>query len=180
MFELPAREQTTSLADYPSRFPAYPYNDVTSAANVPRDVPPQAKWILRRASCCDYRAAKTPGADRRVLSSYTIWLCLTCHTCVARCPMEVDLPKAMDILRAESLRLHLVHSNASDIVAFHSSFNNTIKRFGRLWEFGLICGIQAAHSAFTARRCSRSADAAEGKALAHPFIPEEVRTPDFF
>ncbi len=52
--------------------------------------------------------------------------------------MEVDLPKAMDILRAESLRLKLVHPNAKDIVAFHTSFMNTIKRFGRLWEVGLI------------------------------------------
>ncbi len=52
--------------------------------------------------------------------------------------MEVDLPKAMDVLRAESLRLSLVHRSAKDIVAFHTSFNNTIKRFGRLWEVGLI------------------------------------------
>jgi len=52
--------------------------------------------------------------------------------------MEVDLPKAMDVLRAESLRLNLVHPNAKDIVAFHTSFNNTIRRFGRLWEVGLI------------------------------------------
>ena len=27
---------------------------------------------------------------------------------------------------------------AKDIVAFHTSFINTIKRFGRLWEIGLI------------------------------------------
>ncbi len=52
--------------------------------------------------------------------------------------MEVDLPKAMDVLRAESLRLNLVHRKAKDIVAFHTSFINTIKRFGRLWEVGLI------------------------------------------
>ena len=63
-------------------------------------------------------------ADRKVLSSYSIWLCLSCQTCVARCPMEVDLPKAMDVLRSESLRLNLVHPCAKDIIAFHRFFSS--------------------------------------------------------
>ncbi len=79
-----------------------------------------------------------PVFDETVLSSYTIWLCLSCQTCVARCPMEVDLPSVMDALRAESLRRNLVHPKAKDIVAFHRSFLDTIRRFGRLWEVGLI------------------------------------------
>ncbi len=78
------------------------------------------------------------GSDRTVLSSYALWLCLTCHTCVARCPMEVDLPRVMDILRQESLRRKLVHKRAKDIVAFHRSFLDTIRYSGRLWEVGLI------------------------------------------
>jgi len=77
-------------------------------------------------------------SDRTVLSSYALWLCLTCHTCVARCPMDVDLPKVMDILREESLHRKLVHPRARDIVAFHRSFLDTIRHFGRLWEVGLI------------------------------------------
>ena len=81
---------------------------------------------------------KTAEADRQVLGSYTLWLCLACHTCSARCPMEVDLPKVMDALRSESLSRKLIHPKAKDIVAFHTSFLNTIQRFGRLWEVGLI------------------------------------------
>jgi heterodisulfide reductase subunit C2 len=77
-------------------------------------------------------------ADQKVLSSYSIWLCLTCHTCIARCPMEVDLPKVMDVLRAESLRRNVVNKHAKDIVAFHKSFIDTIRNFGRIWEVGLI------------------------------------------
>lgn len=76
--------------------------------------------------------------DRAVLQSYTIWLCLSCHTCIARCPMEVDLPVVMDVLRSESLKRKLVHPRAKDIVAFHTSFLNTVKRFGRMWEVGMI------------------------------------------
>jgi len=52
--------------------------------------------------------------------------------------MEVDLPKVMDVLRAESLHRALVHPRAKDIVAFHKSFIDTIRNFGRLWEIGLI------------------------------------------
>jgi heterodisulfide reductase subunit C len=78
------------------------------------------------------------SADEKVLGSYTIWLCLSCHACVARCPMEVDLPTVMDTLRAESLRRKLVHPRAKDIVAFHVSFLDMIRRFGRLWEVGLV------------------------------------------
>jgi heterodisulfide reductase subunit C len=44
----------------------------------------------------------------------------------------------MDALRSESLRRKLIHPKANDIVAFHTSFLNTIQRFGRLWEVGLI------------------------------------------
>ncbi|HVN47902.1 MAG TPA: 4Fe-4S dicluster domain-containing protein [Bacteroidota bacterium] len=86
------------------------------------------------------RHLQTRDADseKKVLSSYSIWLCLACQTCIARCPMEVDLPKVMDVLRIESLHRHLVHPKAKDIVSFHTSFINTIKRFGRLWEIGLI------------------------------------------
>ena len=76
--------------------------------------------------------------DEKVLGSYTIWLCLSCQACIARCPMEVDLPTVMDALRAESLRRKLAHPRAKDIVAFHRSFLDTIRRFGRLWEVGLV------------------------------------------
>jgi heterodisulfide reductase subunit C len=77
-------------------------------------------------------------AEQTALSSYTIWLCVTCNTCVTRCPMEINLPAVMDVLRAESIRQHLVNRRANDIVAFHKSFLNTIRRFGRLWEIGLV------------------------------------------
>jgi heterodisulfide reductase subunit C2 len=80
----------------------------------------------------------TPSSDTKVLGSYTLWLCLSCHTCVTRCPMEIDLPTVMDTLRQETLRRHLVHPRAKDIVAFHKSFLNTVSRFGRLWEVGLV------------------------------------------
>ncbi len=78
------------------------------------------------------------GFDRKVLSSLSIWLCLTCQTCLARCPKEVDLPRVMDFLREESLRLGLVNRKAADILTFHESFIGSVESCGRLHEMGLI------------------------------------------
>lgn len=79
-----------------------------------------------------------PALDEEVLRSYTIWLCLTCEMCYARCPKEIDLPKVMDALRAESLRRRLANPRARDIIAFHRSFLDSIKRCGRLYEILLV------------------------------------------
>ncbi len=81
---------------------------------------------------------ESAALDEEVLRSHTIWLCLTCETCLARCPKEVDLPKVMDALRAESLRRKLVNPKARDIIAFHRSFLDSIRTCGRLWEILLI------------------------------------------
>jgi heterodisulfide reductase subunit C len=79
-----------------------------------------------------------PELDDQVLRSYTIWLCLTCEMCYARCPKEIDLPKVMDSLRAESLRRRVTNPKAKDIIAFHRSFLDSIKRCGRLYEILLV------------------------------------------
>jgi heterodisulfide reductase subunit C len=79
-----------------------------------------------------------PELEEEALRSLSIWLCLTCETCLARCPQEVDLPRVMDYLRQESLRRGLIHPKARDILAFHRAFLDTIRKSGRLHEVGLI------------------------------------------
>ncbi len=84
-----------------------------------------------------------PEFDRKVLGSLSIWLCLTCQTCLARCPKEVDLPRVMDFLREESLRQGMVNAKARDILKFHESFVGSVEACGRLHEMGLIQQLQA-------------------------------------
>ncbi len=79
-----------------------------------------------------------PENDDAILRSKSIWYCLTCEMCIARCPMEVDIPVMMDFLRTESLRLKKTHKEAKNIIRFHKAFLNTIKRNGRLHEMGLV------------------------------------------
>lgn len=85
----------------------------------------------------------TPEMEEKVLRSMTIWLCLTCETCIARCPQEVDLPKVMDFLRHESIRLGLTNPKAKDIISFHKAFLDSIQLTGRLYEMGLIVDYKA-------------------------------------
>ncbi len=78
------------------------------------------------------------GLEEKVLRSEAIWLCLTCETCVTRCPKEVDLPRIMEHLREESRARGLVNPRARDILAFHEAFLGAVKATGRLYEVGLI------------------------------------------
>jgi heterodisulfide reductase subunit C len=82
-----------------------------------------------------------PEFDEKALRSHSIWLCLTCEMCVARCPKEVDLPKVMEFLREESFRRGMVNPKAKDILAFHKAFLDAIRHTGRLYEVGLISSV---------------------------------------
>jgi heterodisulfide reductase subunit C len=138
MFETSLERRATSLADHLFRTSGVSVQRCYQCGKCSAGCPASGEMDVTPSVVLRLLQTQTKEAESKVLSSYSIWLCLACQTCVARCPMEVDLPKAMDDLRAESLRLNLVHPKAKDIVAFHTSFVNTIKRFGRLWEIGLI------------------------------------------
>ncbi len=86
--------------------------------------------------------ADLPGMEEEVLASAAIWLCVTCETCVSRCPQSVDLPKIMDRLREESRARGLEHPRAKDILAFHDAFLGSIEKSGRLHEVGLIAAYK--------------------------------------
>ena len=77
------------------------------------------------------------GRREKVLSSKTIWLCASCHTCSVRCPNDIDIAKVMDTLRHLSLQSGLKAGEA-EIPIFHSVFLDTIKATGRIHELSLI------------------------------------------
>jgi len=83
------------------------------------------------------------GHDKTALGSFSIWACLACETCYARCPQEVDIPKVMDFLRSKSTRRKMVNSRARDFLKFHKTFLDSIRYTGRLYEIGLIAGYKA-------------------------------------
>lgn len=86
------------------------------------------------------RMLQTGDTDglQKILGSESIWLCLSCETCYARCPVELDIPKVIDYLREKSFLERKVHPRARKLIAFHEAFLHSIGRNGRLHEMGLI------------------------------------------
>lgn len=74
------------------------------------------------------------GAEEWVLSSSTIWLCLSCEVCSTRCPAEINIAKVMDTLRKISVD-DKYSTPQSSIVNFHNTFLDSVKKHGRLSEF---------------------------------------------
>ena len=84
-----------------------------------------------------------PDLEEKVLRSFSIWVCLTCEMCFARCPMSIDIPKMMDQLRQKSLAEKKANKKAKEIIAFHKSFLDSIHYTGRLYEIGLFADYKA-------------------------------------
>ncbi len=72
----------------------------------------------------------------KVLSAEAIWLCLTCETCVARCPNDCDPARIIDALRETAMRES--RTVPRRIAAFHRSFLDQVRLTGRMFELGLM------------------------------------------
>ena len=77
------------------------------------------------------------GRREKVLTSKTIWICASCHTCSVRCPNDIDIAKVMDTLRHIAGRSDLKPGEA-EIPIFHAAFLESIKSTGRIHELSLI------------------------------------------
>jgi heterodisulfide reductase subunit C len=73
------------------------------------------------------------GKRDQVLSSKTIWLCLSCETCITRCPNQVDIARMMDVLRQMAIE-EGAGAREKNILKFHEAFLAGIKRGGRINE----------------------------------------------
>lgn len=78
---------------------------------------------------------------REVLKSDTIWLCVSCETCITRCPNEVDIARMMDVLREMAIEGG-IGAKEKNILKLHESFLSCIKRRGRINEPLLVAGYK--------------------------------------
>lgn len=75
------------------------------------------------------------GMKDKLISSKAIWLCASCQTCVSRCPMKVDTPSLIDKLRMAAKG---APRDVDNIRIFNETFLNSVKRFGRVYELGMM------------------------------------------
>ena len=73
------------------------------------------------------------GKRDQVLSSKAIWLCLSCETCITRCPNQVDIARMMDVLRQMAIEEGF-GAREKNVLKFHEAFLAGIKRGGRINE----------------------------------------------
>jgi heterodisulfide reductase subunit C len=76
------------------------------------------------------------GMREDVLSSHTIWVCSSCHTCTARCPRSIELTTLMMSLKNLSMKEKLASSKTKP--KFHQSFFDVVNKYGRLSESALM------------------------------------------
>jgi heterodisulfide reductase subunit C len=75
------------------------------------------------------------GMEEQLLASKAIWACASCHTCVSRCPMNVDTPAMIDKLRIKATS---APKEMDRVRIFNEVFLASVRKFGRAYEFGLM------------------------------------------
>ena len=77
------------------------------------------------------------GQHEKLKKSQTPWICASCHTCITRCPNEVDLPRFMDWLK-ETLHKEEAAIEQKNTLLFHRSFMQEVAKRGRVFEGGMM------------------------------------------
>jgi len=83
------------------------------------------------------------GARAFVLADESIWLCLGCETCSARCPNQVEPARLIDALRELAAKDEAASAAVPRrLGAFHQAFLKQIAQHGRVFEFGLVAAYK--------------------------------------
>jgi heterodisulfide reductase subunit C len=90
------------------------------------------------------------GRGDDIISSRTVWVCVSCETCTTRCPKEIDIARIMDAGRQLALEegTRPEGREIRDLVRFHRAFLGQVKKYGRLFEFGMVRSYKLASGHF--------------------------------
>lgn len=78
------------------------------------------------------------GQAVKAMSAESIWQCVSCQTCTARCPKQVDCAATLDALRQVSLARGVASPARERVILFQRAFLDNIRRNGRINEVELI------------------------------------------
>ncbi len=81
------------------------------------------------------------GQRGSALGNRFIWECTSCHTCVTRCPQQVDIPAMNDALR-EIGRREGVAAKGTAVPVFNEIFLETVRKRGRIHEISLMASFK--------------------------------------
>ena len=76
------------------------------------------------------------GLKEQVLSSASLWYCLSCSMCSLRCPNNIDVAAIMETLR--HMAREQGHVTVPRMEKFWMSFLDNVRAFGRAYEIGTM------------------------------------------
>jgi heterodisulfide reductase subunit C len=77
------------------------------------------------------------GAGDELLQTDLIWTCLSCETCYARCPHQINFPAVIDALKSIALEKGAARPKGNAPL-FNRLFLNTVKSYGRAYDLQAI------------------------------------------
>jgi heterodisulfide reductase subunit C len=81
------------------------------------------------------------GAGDELLASDIVWMCVSCETCSARCPMGIDVAAVMDALR-KLARQQGATKVEGHVPLFNRAFLKTVQLFGRSYDLAMIAAYK--------------------------------------
>jgi heterodisulfide reductase subunit C len=154
-----AREVRARTGIDPAR--CYQCGKCTAGCPMADEMPTPIQRIMRRLQ----------RGDERLLADVSLWYCLSCETCSARCPQQVEPARLLDALRELALEADK-GAPPRNIRAFHEAFLEQIRWNGRLYEFGLVMGYKLRSAALLDDVDAAPAMLARGKLA---FVPRRIQ-----
>ena len=81
------------------------------------------------------------GAGDEMLECDLLWMCVSCGTCSARCPMGIDVAAVMDALRHLALEKG-ASKQEGNVPLFNRAFLKTVQMFGRTYDLAMIAAYK--------------------------------------
>ena len=76
-----------------------------------------------------------------LFDSDILWMCVSCETCSARCPMGIDVAAVMDALRQLAVRKG-ASKKEGNVSLFNQAFLKTVQMFGRTYDIAMIAAYK--------------------------------------
>jgi len=80
-------------------------------------------------------------AGHELLQSDILWMCVSCETCSARCPMDIDIAAVMDALRRLAVQKGAAPQEGN-VPLFNRAFLKTVELFGRSYDIAMIAAYK--------------------------------------
>jgi quinone-modifying oxidoreductase, subunit QmoC len=80
-------------------------------------------------------ALMAAGEKQKVLTSNTMWCCVSCYLCTSRCPQQIPITDIMYALKRRAIADGVYKE--TDAPALARTFTDMVEKYGRSFELGL-------------------------------------------